>query len=140
MENNIVNRIDLESFCKYILIQDLTGNGEAFWSTYMTKERNDDKFYFGPAWDFDISFDNDNRICSVLEIKDFVFRHGTSAGTMNTLAEKILFNEECLKKLKDIWRKYSEVVVSKANLLKYISDEVKEIDQSQKLNFMRFLI
>ena len=46
---------------------------------------------------------------------------------MNTLAEKILFNEECLKKLKDIWRKYSEVVVSKANLLKYISDEVKEM-------------
>ena len=136
--NSTLDRIDLETFCKYILIEDLTGNGEAFWSTYMTKERNDDKIYFGPVWDFDISFDNDRRIYPVLEIKDFVFRHGSSAGTMNTLAEKILFTDEGLKKLKDVWRKYSEVVVSKANLLKYISDEVNEIDQSQKLNFMRW--
>ena len=136
--NNIVDIIDLESFCKYILIEDLCGNGEAFWSTYMTKERNDDKFYFGPVWDFDISFDNDNRVSPVLQIKDFVFRHGTSAGTMNDLAEKILFNEKTLEKLKEIWKFYSENIVTKDNLLKYIIDEVEEIDQSQKLNFMRW--
>ena len=44
--NNKIDKIDIESFCKYLLIEDLWGNVEAFWSTYMTKERNDDKIYF----------------------------------------------------------------------------------------------
>ena len=34
--NNTVDRIDIETFCKYLIIEDLCGNGEAFWSTYMT--------------------------------------------------------------------------------------------------------
>jgi hypothetical protein len=136
--NNIVDIIDLESFCKYILIEDLCGNGEAFWSTYMTKERNDDKFYFGPVWDFDISFDNDMRVYPSLEIKDFIFKYGSSAGTMNTLATKILSNEKTLEKLKEIWKKYIESTVTKENLVKYINDEVKNIDKSQKLNFIRW--
>ena len=38
----------------------------------MTKERSDDKLHFGPVWDFDIAFDNDNRIYPVLEKKDFI--------------------------------------------------------------------
>ena len=136
--NNNVDRIDIETFCKYLLIEDLCGNGEAFWITYMTKERNDDKFYFGPVWDFDISFDNDNRVYPVLEKKDFIYKYGTSAGTMNTLATKILSNEKTIQKLKEIWKKYSESTVTKENLLKFINDKVEEMDQSQKLNFIRW--
>jgi len=79
----------------------------------MTKERNDDKFYFGPVWDFDISFDNDNRVYPVLEKRDFIYKYGTSAGTMNTLATKILSNEKTIQKLKEIWKKYSESSVTK---------------------------
>ena len=136
--NNTIDKIDIETFCKYLLIEDLCGNGEAFWSTYMTKERNDDKFYFGPVWDFDISFDNDMRVYPSLEIKDFIFKYGSSAGTMNTLATKILSNEKTLEKLKEIWKKYIENTVTKENLVKYINDEVKNIDKSQKLNFIRW--
>ena len=136
--NNSVDRIDLETFCKYLLIEDLCGNGETYWSTYMTKEREDDKIYFGPVWDFDISFDNDNRVYSVLDKKDFIFKYGTSAGTMNQLAINILSNKKTIEKLKEIWKKYSETTVTTETLIKYINDEVKNIEQSQKLNFKRW--
>ncbi len=35
---------------------------EAFFSTYKTKKRNDEKIYFGSLWDFDLSFDNNERV------------------------------------------------------------------------------
>ena len=40
---------------------ELFGNSDAWWSTYMYKERND-LFKFGPLWDFDFAFNNDNRL------------------------------------------------------------------------------
>ena len=71
--NNDFSKIDIESFCKFILIEDLCANPETFWSTYLTKERLEDKFYFGPVWDFDIAFDNDIRVYPALEKKKFYF-------------------------------------------------------------------
>ena len=136
--DNKIDKFDIESFCKFILIEDLCGNSETFWSTYMTKERNEDKFCIGPVWDFDIAFDNDKRIYPVLEKKNFIFKWGFSAGTMEQLALKILSNENTIKKLKEIWQKYSEKYVTKDILIKFINDESKNIYQSQKLNFMRW--
>ena len=67
----------------------------------MYKERGDDKIYFGPVWDFDLAFDNNNRVYPTLEKKDFIYKYDISAGTMNTLATKILSNENVIKRLKD---------------------------------------
>ena len=136
--NNDLSKVDIESFCKFILIEDLSGNSEAFWSTYMTKKRLEDKFYFGPVWDFDIAFDNDKRVYPVLEKKDFIFKWGYSAGTMDKFALKILSNENTLKKLKEIWNQYKEKKITKDILVKFIDDESKNIYESQKLNFMRW--
>ena len=71
--NNDFGKIDIESLCKFILIEDLCANSETFWSTYITKERLEDKFSFGPVWDFDIAFDNDKRVYPALEKKKFYF-------------------------------------------------------------------
>jgi hypothetical protein len=136
--NNDLSKIDIESFCKFILIEDLSGNSETFWSTYMTKERLEDKFYFGPVWDFDIAFDNDIRIYPVLEKKNFIFKWGFEAGTMDQFALKILSNENTLKKLKEIWKQYSESKITKDILVKFIDEQCKNIYESQKLNFMRW--
>ena len=136
--NNDFSKIDIESFCKFILIEDLSGNSETFWNTYLTKERLDDKFYFGPIWDFDIAFDNDIRVYPALEKKNFIFKWGNSAGTMNKFALKILSDENTIKKLKNILNKYKEKKITKDILVKFINDESKNIYESQKLNFMRW--
>lgn len=48
--------LDTGSFADHYLVQELTRNQDHFFSsTYFTKERGDDRFTFGPVWDFDIS-------------------------------------------------------------------------------------
>ncbi len=53
---------DLTSLVNWYLACELTGNTDAFWTTYLHKRKSDDHFFFGPLWDFDIAFDNDERV------------------------------------------------------------------------------
>ena len=54
--------VDMKSFTDYYIISEMTANSDAFWSSYMYKHRSDPKLYEGPVWDYDIAFNNDNRI------------------------------------------------------------------------------
>lgn len=48
--------LDVDSFIDHFLVQELTRNSDAFVSsTFFTKERGDERFRFGPVWDFDLS-------------------------------------------------------------------------------------
>lgn len=48
--------LDVPSFIDHYLVQEITRNGDSFWSsTYFHKRRNDDRLVFGPMWDFDRS-------------------------------------------------------------------------------------
>ena len=55
---------DESTLVDYYIISEFTGNSDAWWSTYMYKLRDTDsrKLFFGPVWDFDIAFDNDDRL------------------------------------------------------------------------------
>ena len=71
-QNNLEN-IDFESFARYFLIEDFAGNIDGIWSSfYLTKERGDNKIYFGPVWDLDLAFDNDMIIYPTNEKKKFL--------------------------------------------------------------------
>ncbi|GAB6012518.1 CotH kinase family protein [Viscerimonas tarda] len=61
-ENGFRKYVDEKSLVDWYIGCELTGNPDSFWSTYMYKYRNVDKFYFGPLWDFDIAFNNDSRL------------------------------------------------------------------------------
>jgi hypothetical protein len=54
--------VDEKSLIDWYIASELTGNPDSFWSTYMYKHYNEEKFYFGPLWDFDIAFNNDSRL------------------------------------------------------------------------------
>jgi hypothetical protein len=56
------NRVDTASLINWYIASELTGNPDCFWSTYIYKKRDIDKFFFGPLWDYDIAFNNDNRL------------------------------------------------------------------------------
>ena len=138
--NGIVDNIDFESFSKYLLVQELCGQSETFWSTYMTKRRNDEKIYFGPVWDFDLAFDNDNRVFSTLNKTNFLFKYDSSAGTMREFAVQLLNNEKLLQTVKDMWKEMTAEKVTKGKILEYIDEQVKIINESQKLNFKRYKV
>ncbi len=55
--------IDIDSFVDMYLLQEYVKNFDVgFASLYMYIKENGGKLYFGPAWDFDISMGNDDRI------------------------------------------------------------------------------
>ena len=136
--SGIVDNIDFESFSKYLLVQELCGQSETFWSTYMSKKRNDEKIYFGPVWDFDLAFDNDKRVYSTLDKTNFLFKYDSSAGTMREFVVKLLNNEQLLQKVKDTWKDMTQEKVTLEKILAYVEEQIEVINDSQKLNFKRW--
>ncbi len=57
--------VDTVSLINWYVATEYTGNVDGFWSTYISKERGDDRLRFGPLWDYDIAFNNCNRVGDV---------------------------------------------------------------------------
>ena len=104
----------------------------------MTKKRNDEKIYFGPVWDFDGAFDNDGRAYPTLNKTNFLFKYDSSAGTMREFVVKLLNNEQLLQSVKDKWVEMTKSKVTKEKVVDFIDEQVRLINDSQKLNFMRW--
>ena len=137
-DNNLEN-IDSESFVRYFIIEDFAGNVDGVWSSfYLTKERGDEKIYFGPIWDLDLAFDNDIILYPTNEKKNFAFKYIYSNGSTQTLVMKLLSNEALLKKVKDVWKEMTSSKFTKEAILSFIDEKVELINESQKLNFIRW--
>ena len=99
-DNNVEN-IDIESFVRYFLIEDFSGNQDGiFNSFFIYKEREDEKLYFGPVWDFDLAFDNAMIMYPTNEKKNFAYKFALTNGKANEVLSLILSNDVILKKLK----------------------------------------
>ena len=137
-ENNL-EHIDFDSFARYFIIQDFAGNIDGIWSSfYLTKERGDDKIYFGPIWDLDLAFDNDMILYPTNEKKNFVFKYIYSNGSTQELVMKLLSNESLLKKVKEVWNEMTNSGFTKEAMISFINEQVELINESQKLNFIRW--
>ena len=136
--NNTEN-IDLESFVRYFLVEDFSANQDGiFNSFFIYKERGDEKIYFGPVWDFDLAFDNAQVLYPTNQKKNFAYKFALSNGSANKLVSQILSVEEVLKKVKDVWQEMTNTVFTKEIIIDYINEQVEYIDESQKLNFMKW--
>lgn len=136
--NNTEN-IDLDSFVKYFLVEDFSANQDGiFNSFYIYKERGDDKLYFGPVWDFDLAFDNAMILYPTNEKKNFAYKYALSNGSANKLLSQILTNEHILQKIKDTWYEMVNTVFTKEIIRDFINKQIDYINESQKLNFMRW--
>lgn len=103
----------------------------------MYKERFDNKLYFGPLWDFDLSFGGDGRVYPLANLTNFVFKYSLSAGTMSQFVTQIFNNEKMLKTLKEAWKKVSESDI-RDTLFDFIDEQYELIEESSKLNYIRW--
>lgn len=135
--------LDLDSFLKHFLVGELSGNTDTYWSVYMYKHRNDDHFYTGPVWDFDIAFENDNRTYPINNKSDFIYRSGGScAGNMSSFVDRIVKNDAGAKsRMKELWS-YSrnDFGLTSDSLVAYINLMSDSLNASQTLNFKRWNI
>jgi len=136
--NNNITNIDIPSFVKFFLIEELIGNAESYWSCFLYKERNDDSFYFGPVWDNEMTFDNDNRVYPINCKNDFIFNYGLSAGTMDKFVNQVLKNNIVFNKTIQFWKEITESKLNASYLSNFIDEKVNLINESKNLNFMRW--
>ena len=136
--NNNFTNIDITSFVKFFLIEELIGNAEAYWSSFLFKDKKNDKFYFGPIWDSDMTFDNDNRVYPINCKKDFIFNHGLAAGTMDKFINQIIKNAQVFNEIKQIWKEITETKLNMNYLINFIDEKFKLMNESINLNFMKW--
>lgn len=136
---------DNRSFIQHMLVNEIAGNTDAYWSTYMYKRRNDPHIYTGPVWDFDLGWDNDARTYHVWQKSGdgwlWNSSNASAANGMLYFAQRILIKDpSTADEILDIWHEARTRGLSIQWLLDLVDSTAAELDQSQKLNFMRWPI
>lgn len=124
--------VDSTSLINWYIASEITGNSDAFWSTFIYKKRLDDKMYFGPMWDYDIAFNNDNRLGDATE--KLMSQH---AHNYRKWIERMLHDEWFQAA---VWRRWH--AVSENGLLDtlntYINQTKSLINISEQYNFKKW--
>ncbi len=139
--NGFRKYLDIESFLKHFIIGEFSGNMDTYWSVYMYKEREENQFHVSPCWDFDLAFDNDQRIYPVNGRSDWAFRGGSCAGNMRSFVNRLLSDDGADKMLNQLWRdNRKEGLLDEKTLLAYVDSMAREMEASANLNFIRWPI
>ena len=122
--------VDTTSLVNWYIGCELSGNSDSFWSTYIYKRRNIDQFFFGPMWDYDIAFNNDNRLGDATEklMRDH-------AHNPKTWIQR-LWQDEWFRGA--VYRRWMKLVDDEKiidQLTAYIDETATLIDASQRKNY-----
>jgi len=142
LEEDWLRYLDLNTFIRHFLVGELSGNTDTYWSTYMYKHRTDNTIYVGPVWDFDIAFENDQRTYPINSKNDFIYRSGGSCvGNMKVFVDNIVVRHDGAKaEILKTWGKAREGSINETHLVDFINQQEENLQESQRLNFMRWPI
>lgn len=125
--------LDMKSFIDYFLLNELSKNvdGNLRLSTFVYKNKGDNKLYFGPVWDYDIAFGNvDYYGCETTD--------GWYARTNAPWYQKLFLLSDFNKAVIERWIELRNT--SLADLHPFIDNLAQELDISQMKNFNRWQI
>ena len=140
-EQSYRNYVDTLSLISWYLGSEIVANPDYIWSLYFYKDRDDERIHFGPMWDYDIAFDNDNRLENS--------GHDPSRELMANISfENNGFKQWINRFWQDDWFKravfnhYAELVRDglQQKLLDRVDSLANLLSESQKLNFERWNI
>ena len=142
LEQNWHSSLHLPTFLRHFLVGELSGNTDTYWSLYLYKQRGHDTIYVGPVWDFDLAFENDNRTYPINNLSDWIYRtNGSTAGYLRRWVDKIVVNDaDAKRQLAALWEQLRRGGLTEEALLRYVDEQAAMLDQSQRLNFMRWPI
>lgn len=139
--NGYRSMLDLESFLKHFVVGEFSGNMDTYWSVFMYKDRNENIFHVAPCWDFDLAFENDQRIYPINGHSNWIYNSGSAAGQMKSFVTRILNDPKAFQDLRTMWKKLRDNgSFSKESLFAYVDSTAQVLDQSQQLNFTRWKI
>ncbi len=135
--------MDTSSFVRHFLVGEISGNTDTYWSTFMYKNQGDEKFYFGPVWDFDLAYENDNRTYRINDKSNWLYASNgsSSANGVRFFVNRLLTDNELYKEIRTTYAYYRDKgIINEEELLAVIDKYAEEIEESQQLNFMRWPI
>ncbi len=136
------SKLDIDSFLRYFLVGEFTGNTDTFWSMNMYKHRRNPLLYTGPVWDFDIAFENDYRTYPISNHSDFLYTFASNADNMYNFVYRIInYDIKTSAELLALWedaRKYKGM--NTESFLEYVDETSDLLYASQRLNFIRWPI
>jgi len=141
-EKGYRSRLDVKSFLQHFIVGEYSGNIDTYWSVYMYKERMEDLFHVAPVWDFDLAWDNDGRVYPVNGKSNWVYCSGGScASGMNSFVSRVLSDPYAQNLLERLWADLRDGgLLTKENFTAYIDSMAQVLEQSQRLNFLRWPI
>ena len=129
--------LDLNSLVQWYIVTELTAEPNAFRSIYFYKEKDNDKFYFGPVWDFDFAFDNMSRFGS--RPRALIAQEGRGAEWCFTWINQLRKEAKFHTAVNDAWKALrAKGLIDGVNT--YIDQTAKLIDKSQQQNFGLYAI
>ncbi len=106
----------------------------------MYKDAEQGKLFTGPAWDYDLAFENDGRTAPINNLSDYIYAGAGSVPTwdVRNLVNRIVKEDPAAKaRLVELWDQYKPAL---SNLNDYVDETAALLDESQKLNFIRWPI
>lgn len=129
--------LDLNSLIQWYITAELTAEPNSFRSVYFYKDVANDKFYFGPVWDFDFAFDNSARWGSRPEA--LVAQEGRGPEWVFTWIDRLRQDPEFHKGVNEAWKTLvANGLIDKT--IKYIDETAAQIEKSQQKNFSLYAI
>lgn len=125
--------VDTTSLINWFIATEVSGNIDGYYSTYFYKDQNDPHLYWGPLWDYDIAYANDNRKGDTSRQLMTDVGYGQTRNWINRMWEDAWFG-------KAVNRRYKEVV--DAGLEDYMYQQIDSVSalllESQVLNYKKW--
>lgn len=132
-DNGYRSMVDTTSLLNWFIATEVSGNIDGYYSTYFYKDQNDPHLYWGPLWDYDIAYANDDRKGDTSRQLMTDVGYGQTRNWVNRMWEDAWFG-------KAVNRRYKEVV--DAGLEDYMYNQIDSISallaQSQELNYNKW--
>lgn len=138
-EDNFQSILDVDSFLRYFLQGEFTGNTDTFYCVKMYKRRGEPRMYVGPGWDFDLALDNDWRTTPINDLDEYLAlsSRSSTASTMRSFARHVVNASGDM--MRNIWKAArSQGGLTENNLMTIINRYAAEMLESQELNFKRW--
>lgn len=127
--------VDSITLADWYILDEVSANVDGFWSQYFYKKAGDPKLYFGPVWDYDIAYANDNRKGDTSKqlMKDVAYEQDHNGSWINRMWEDPWFQRL-------ITRRYAELVADglQQKLIAKIDSLAQVLDETQKANYAKY--
>lgn len=127
--------IDSTTLARWYIATEVSANIDGLWSTYFYKDQGDPKLYWGPLWDYDIAYANDDRKGDTSRQLIADVGYGDALAWVQQMWRDPWFGEL-------ICREYSAALAG--GLTEYMLAKVDSlcqvIDQSKDLNYQKWQI